>query len=223
MVFNQSSSADPIGYSFCEMMNKLSKVDQLVLQQMSEGVPDYQICREQKLTPESFLRSLARIEARADLAADCQDAGRLHERALRKRAERVNLSISTRLNALMDILPQAVLVIDGRTGAIKDFNEPACEMFGYSAQELRTLTVEDLVAESARSVHHAYRIGFLMNVRKRAMGYHPPISGVKKDGSTIDMAIGLTATVADDDIMVVCTGRVNWQEGQLAEGKANLA
>ena len=203
-------------------MNKLSKRDQEVLQLLSEGVPDHEICRQLKVTPQALSRSVQRIEARTEIESN--DAGRFYERALRKRAERGNASLNIRFRALMDILPHAVLIIDGRNGRIKEFNDIATQLFGYSSTELKELTVEDLVADSVRAIHHVYRLGFLTNTRKRAMGYHPPISGIRKDGSSVDMAIGLTATLVDDDIMVVCTERVNFASNPMPENsRAELA
>jgi PAS domain S-box-containing protein len=38
----------------------------------------------------------------------------------------------------------AIFVHDARTGEILDVNETACEMYGYSRDEMRTLTIEDL-------------------------------------------------------------------------------
>jgi protein-histidine pros-kinase len=122
----------------------------------------------------------------------------------------------------MDIVPHAVLLVDGRTGNIKEFNDFACALFGYTPAQMKKLKVEDLVAEEVRSVHHAYRRGFMSNVRKRAMGYHPPINGVRKDGSVVEIAVGLTANTADDDVMVVCTAKENWVFGE-SEARSNRA
>ncbi len=183
-------------------MKALSKADQDVLRLMSEGASDLEICQRLRMASPAFLRSVKRIEERASVESD--DAGRFYERALRQRAERANVSLAARFHALMDVLPQAVLVVDGRTGVIKEFNMLACQMFGYTSYELQKLTVEDLVPKSVRSKHFALRLGFLASVRKREMGYHPPIMGIRKDGSELPMSIALTATVADDDVMVVC-------------------
>jgi len=204
-------------------MKKLSKIDQEVLRALSDGLADYEVCRRLRITTPAFHRSLKRIETRAATAEDSENAGIYYERALKKRQERINISVSARLHALMDASPQAILVIDGRTGAIKEFNEVACEIFGYTKAELSELTVEDLVPKSIRSIHYAYRLGFLANIRKREMGYHPPIMGVRKDGSEADMAIALTATVADDDVMVVCSERVNWVGSESARSQVEMA
>jgi len=202
-------------------MKKLSKIDQDVLRAMSEGLADHEVCRRLKISAQVFSRSLKRIEARA--AAESDDAGMFYERALKRRQERINISLAARLHALMDASPQAVLVIDGRTGAIKEFNEVACQIFGYTKLELSELTVEDLVPDSIRAIHHAYRLGFLANVRKRTMGYHPPIMGVRKDGTEVDMAVALTATLADDDVMVVCSERTAWSGRELRQNQAEMA
>ncbi len=42
------------------------------------------------------------------------------------------------------------------------------------------------------------------------MGYHPPIFAVKGDGSEVEVAIALTATFSDEDVMVVCTEFALW-------------
>ncbi|MDR3688511.1 MAG: PAS domain S-box protein [Fimbriimonas sp.] len=193
-------------------MKELSSTDQDVLHLMSEGFADHEICVRLRISMHALTRALKRIETRA--AVETDDAGRHYERALKMRAQRLNTSLAARLHALMDAIPQAVLIIDGRTGAIREFNQLACALFGYSREELRSLTVEDLVPETLRDVHVAYRLAFLGSLRKREMGYHPPIFGVRQDGSEIEMAIALTATTADDDVMVVCTERTGWIAGR---------
>jgi PAS domain S-box-containing protein len=204
-------------------MKALSKSDQKVLTLLSEGQSDFEVCQLLGISSGGLAKSLKRIEERAK--AESEDAGRYYERALKIRAERQNTSLAARLHALMDVVPHAVLLVDGRTGAIKEFNQLACKLFGYTPAQLSKITIEDLVSPEVRSVHHAYRRGFMSNIRKRAMGYHPPISGVRKDGSLVEIAIGLTATVADDDVMVICTERHNWvsSESESLSHKASIA
>ena len=190
-------------------MKTLAQGDQDVLLLLSEGVLDHEICRRLHISERTLDRSLKRISARAVLESD--DAGRFYERALRRRAEARLTSLTARFRSLMDILPQAVLVIDGRTGVVKDANEVACTLFGFTKEVLLKMSVEELVPEEYRAKHPAYRLGFLSSVRKREMGYHPPIYGVRGDGSKIEMAIALTATTADDDVMVVCSEHAEWK------------
>lgn len=169
----------------------------------------------------AFAKSIARIEARAQ--QDSDDARIYYERALRRRAENHAVSLEARFQALMAILPQAVLVIDGRTGMIKGGNDYACHLFGYTMEKLLSISVEELVPVEIRAVHPAYRLGFLRSVRKREMGYHPPIFGVRADGTKIEMAIALTATTADDDVMVVCSEYFRWKVAADASKESEVA
>jgi hypothetical protein len=42
------------------------------------------------------------------------------------------------------------------------------------------------------------------------MGYHPPIFAKRADGSEIEVSVALTASVADDEVMVVCSEFIHW-------------
>ncbi len=200
-------------------MKGLSKPDQDVLQLLSQGISDREVCRQLKISESALHRSVKRIQLRAQVESD--DAGRDYERALKLRAEGQNLALKSRLNALMEILPQAVLIIDGRSGQIKESNLKACEMFGYSSYEMANLTVEDLVPADLKKNHPAFRLAFMMNTRKRQMGYHPPIRGLCKDGTQLDMDIALTATEADDDVMVICGERQPAKSGVIEKFEAS--
>lgn len=189
-------------------MKSLSPRDQKVLQLLSEGLADHEVCRELRMSPNLLRQAIERIEQRATV--ETEDAGRFFERALRKRAENRIVSMEARFQALKQIIPQAVLIVDGRSGIIKDANALACQLFGFTEGELVGKKVEELVPDEHRAVHTAYRLGFLASIRKREMGYHPPIYGLRSDGTTVEVAIALTATTADDDVMVVCAERAQW-------------
>lgn len=189
-------------------MHALSKSDQDVLRLLGDGVSDFEVCRRLKLSERAFRAAIKRIEARA--VAESDDAGRYYERALRIRADNRYKSLEGRFHALTEILPQAVLVVDGRSGLIKDVNAVACQLFGFSRDRLIGMSVEELVPEEYRAHHAAYRLGFLSSVRKREMGYHLPIYGLRADGSQIEVSIALTASTVDDDVMVVCNERSAW-------------
>lgn len=127
-----------------------------------------------------------------------------YERVERRRLEGEIWANEMRLNALMDISPEAIFLVNGRSGRILKANNQAQQMLGYSPRELIGKSVEMLVPNHKRDIHVAYRNGFLNSVRKREMGYHPLIEALKKDGTTVQMEIALTATQATDDVMVVC-------------------
>lgn len=199
-------------------MKALSTDDQRVLSLLGEGLADHQVCQSLQISVGAFNRALKRIEARA--AQESNDAGRYYERALRLRAENRFASLEARFHTLMNAIPAAVFVIDGRTGKIKEANDLAARLFGFAQSELIGKSVEDLVPDEHRTIHPAYRLGFLSSVRKREMGYHPPIYGLRSDGTQVEVAIALTATTADDDVMVVCTEHSRWQGANQASAAA---
>lgn len=133
--------------------------------------------------------------------ADLRDA---FHRVERRRLEAELWASEARLAALMDTAPEAILVINGRTGRIERTNNQSMLLFGYPMRELIGGTMEMLVPDDIKELHVAYRQGFLSSVRKREMGYHPPIHAVCKDGRLVQLDIALTATAATDDVMVVC-------------------
>lgn len=199
-------------------MHRLTDLEQGVLQRLSQGLRDEEICRELGIGEKTFRRSLRRIESLAETESEV--LGRDYERALRVRAENRIRALDARFHALMSILPGAVLVVDGRTGTIKEVNESATKLFGYAVNEFIGRSVEDLVTDDLKVIHPSYRLGFLSSIRKRELGYHPPIFGVKTDGSTVEVSIALTATTSDDDVMVVCTEKSAWAGTETYSQKA---
>ncbi len=127
-----------------------------------------------------------------------------YERIERHRLEGEVWAGEARLNALMDTSTDLIFLIHGQTGKIISANNVVYKTLGYSARDLIGQSMEMLVPHDLQTIHVSYRKGFLASVRKREMGYHPPIKATCKDGSAIDLEIALTATQATDDVMVLC-------------------
>lgn len=130
-----------------------------------------------------------------------------YEKIERYRLEGEVWAAEARLNALMDTSPDLIFLIQGQSGRILTVNNAAVKALGYSPAELVGEVMEMLVPNEKKEIHVSYRRGFLNSVRKREMGYHPPIKALCKDGSVLDLDIALTATQATDDVMVVCRVR----------------
>jgi len=182
-----------------------------MLRQLGEGVPELQVCRSFGLLPEQLNQLFLRASQWAEAAEMDPGSLLLCERALRRRGENAARSLAARFEALLEASPDAVLVINAMTGIIGQVNENAAALFGYSPEELVGRSVEDLVAPKYRAIHPAYRIGFLASVRKREMGYHPPIFAARADGTEVEIAVALTATASNEDVMVVCTESSRWK------------
>lgn len=144
-----------------------------------------------------------------------------YERIERYRLEGEVWASEARLHALMDTSTDLIFLIQGQTGRIISANNAVLKTLGYSAKELIGQVMEMLVPDELQKIHVSYRRGFLSSVRKREMGYHPPIKATCKDGSSIDLDIALTATQATDDVMVLCRVIRPSQDG-IREGVALL-
>jgi PAS domain S-box-containing protein len=196
-------------------------LDQEILRRIATGHPDLQVCRDLRISQAQFDKCLDRIRLRAESVAETDNLVVYYERSLRRRAENAMRSLDARFQALLEGSPDAILVVNGTTGLIKQINTQAVAMFGYRADELIGESMEMLVPAEIRGVHPAYRIGFLASIRKREMGYHPPIMGLRADGTHVKIAVSLTATTADDDVMVVCSEYARWEAAkQLVDPEA---
>lgn len=190
------------------MAYRLSEQEREVLASLVSGYTERETYLKLGLSGSEFdevwLRIKAEFESNAADTMEETDLRHAYHRVERRRLEAELWASEARLAALMDILPDAVLVVDGRSGKIQQANHEAARLFGYTLRELLGREMEMLVGADLRKIHVAYRQGFLNSVRKREMGYHPPILAVRKDGSEIRLDIALTATSATDDVMVVC-------------------
>jgi len=191
-------------------MDKLSKRDRDILTMISEGMPDLQVCAKLGILPEQLEKAMDRLTKLAEVHPSSGSMAVYLERALRRRAENAARSLEARFRALLEASLDAVLVVNAQTGTIDQANDQAAQMFGYPEQEIVGLSVEELVPDSYKAIHPAYRKGFLLNTRKREMGYHPPIFARKKDGSEIEIAVALTASSCDEEVMVVCKEFARW-------------
>ena len=87
--------------------------------------------------------------------------------------------------------PDAMLFVDA-AGRVVFANRQMCSLFGYSAQEIATLGVEDLLPERHRALHRAHRGGFMREQRTRLMGIGLELLARRKDGTEFPVEISLS-------------------------------
>jgi PAS domain S-box-containing protein len=87
--------------------------------------------------------------------------------------------------------PDAMLFADA-AGRVVFANRQMCTLFGYSAQEIATLEVEDLLPQRHRAVHRAYRGSFMREQRARQMGIGLELLARRKDGTEFPVEISLS-------------------------------
>lgn len=190
------------------MLSLLTEREREVLRFLRSALSRREVCARLDLTEEELTEVWSDIGQKLTLVEpnEPEDFETMFafERIERQRLEGEVWAAEARLNALMDTSTDLIFLIQGRTGRIISANNVVFQTLGYSARELIGNIMEMLVPQDLQTIHVAYRKGFLSSIRKREMGYHPPIKVTCKDGSSIDLDIALTATQATDDVMVLC-------------------
>src|SRR5574341_314814 len=98
--------------------------------------------------------------------------------------------------SLLDSVPDAIVIVDGRNGAIAYVNPVAEELFAWKLEELLGKPVEVLVPTAARGAHVSKRAGYQAEPRTRPMGLGVELSGLRKDGREFPAEISLSPLLA---------------------------
>ena len=96
----------------------------------------------------------------------------------------------------------ALLMINGK-GEIVLSNSRAEQLFGYSADELRDMSVSELVPMPFRGGHDALLSGFMKNPSERRMSAGRDLSAVRKNGELVSVEINLNPVDTGDGHMVL--------------------
>lgn len=107
---------------------------------------------------------------------------------------------------LVETAPDAIILVN-ENGKIELVNEQACEMFGFTRDELLGTHVDRLVPERYRQVHVEHRDAYHQNPIKRRMGEHLATQALRKDGSEFTMATALSSTPTPNGVLVTCIVR----------------
>jgi PAS domain S-box-containing protein len=125
-----------------------------------------------------------------------------------ERAELQVLALKVHRLTLLETSLDGVMVVDSR-GHILAANSHACQMFGYTHDELQFQIVEILVPEQQRAAHVHHRKGYNLSPKSRPMGQGIAmgLQGVRKDGSLFHIGISLNRVTIEGTpvICLVCT------------------
>ncbi|MDZ5646512.1 PAS domain S-box protein [Nitrospirillum sp. BR 11828] len=98
--------------------------------------------------------------------------------------------LSPHFRALMDTVPDGVIVIDGQ-GTIQSFN-PACErLFGWTAAEVIGRNVKVLMPSPYQEEHDQYLARYHATGEKRIIGIGREVTGLRRDGTTFPMELSV--------------------------------
>ena len=110
-------------------------------------------------------------------------------------------AIEERFRLLVESTPDAMVVVDA-AGRIILVNGQAETLFGYCRDELAGQTIELLVPDGLRGQHRTDRAAYAASPRRRTMGVHPNLSGLRKDGSEFPAEIALSPIETEQGMLI---------------------
>ncbi len=110
-------------------------------------------------------------------------------------------------NYLIEIMADAVIVINHPDGVIVRMNKQAETLFGYLSDELMGKPVETLIPTSLKELHANYRDSYYRQPRSRPMGTPLVLHAMSKDGRLIPVDISLTPLNTADGLYVIAMAR----------------
>lgn len=109
-----------------------------------------------------------------------------------------------RFRRVVEYAPGAMVMVDAK-GRVVLANAQSEHLFGYSREELLSLSVEDLVPDRFRPQHPTFRHDFIAHPQPRPMGVGRDLFARRKDGSEFPVEIGLNPIDTDEGLMVLAT------------------
>lgn len=107
---------------------------------------------------------------------------------------------------LIDASPDACLIVS-HDGAIIYLNHIACELFGYTADEILGQKIEVLIPDRYRKLHPQHRTVFNETGASRAMGEGIDLFAIRKNGVEFSIEVSLSAIKVDDGSLIMATVR----------------
>jgi PAS domain S-box-containing protein len=106
------------------------------------------------------------------------------------------------LNSLFENATEGIVATDHQ-GIITLINPSACQMFGYSPEELEGQKIEVLIPSSAKKIHVRHREDFYHDPKNRTMGHNRDLLAGRKDGSTFPVEVSLSTYIQNNERYVI--------------------
>ncbi|MBN9010730.1 MAG: PAS domain S-box protein, partial [Rhizobiales bacterium] len=113
-----------------------------------------------------------------------------HARRILNRAEDGLRAREAHLRSVLDMVPDATIVID-EAGRITSFSTAAARQFGYSEADVIGRNVKVLMPEPYHREHDAYIQRYLATGERRIIGIDRVVVGRRSDGSTFPMKLAV--------------------------------
>ncbi len=116
------------------------------------------------------------------------------------------MEVFKRTSNVFRILSEAIsegIIIVNKQQVIVATNESANQLFGYDEKELDGESLEILIPQKYHRVHSSHVKGFLKESGKRKMGYGRDLYGLRKDGTSFPVEVGLNPfSIYDNDYVM---------------------
>lgn len=106
------------------------------------------------------------------------------------------------LNSLFENATEGIVATNNQ-GVIILINPSACQMFGYSPEELEGQKIEVLIPSKAKNIHVRHREDFYHNPKNRTMGHNRDLLAGRKDGSTFPVEVSLSTYIQNNERYVI--------------------
>jgi len=116
---------------------------------------------------------------------------------LREERERALAADESLIHAILDTVPDAMIVIDER-GVITSFSRAAEALFGYREAEVVDRNVSLLMPAPHREAHDGYLRRYLETGEKRIIGIGRVVEGLRRDGSVFPMELAVGEAQSGD-------------------------
>ena len=97
---------------------------------------------------------------------------------------------------LLETAAEGILAVDSHEQIVR-VNALACKMFGYSRGELLGQKIGILLPHGLRRVHTSHVAGYFRKPERRVMGKGRDLTGLRKDGRTFPIEVGLSSVRLD--------------------------
>jgi PAS domain S-box-containing protein len=128
---------------------------------------------------------------------------------LEERVEGVTQNILEKkyyLKSITDNILDGLITINSK-GQIETFNPAAEQMFGYSSSEMIGKNIKMLMPEPYHSEHDGYLQKFLETGNSKIIGVGREVVGLRKDGSTFPLDLGVSVMKIKDAVVYIGTLR----------------
>ncbi|WP_420388238.1 PAS domain S-box protein [Roseivirga sp.] len=172
-----------------------------------------------------WVESHAKIHENVDGTGQQALIGLLTDINERQLAELEQKSAQERFEKIFEAGTNGMLLVS-KAGEIVMHNQRASEIFGYQADEWKSLKIEDLVPSEYRKSHSRHRHHYHENSEPRIMRAEADFNALTKNGTRIQVQIGLNPISIRDEkftlaVIIDMTERIR-MENALIESKDQL-